>query len=37
MVLLSLEHPKAQPGSRFLLLFFEKPGIELATTGLQGE
>ena len=37
MGLLSREHPKAQPGGYFLLLFLEKPGIEHATPGLQGE
>ena len=38
MGLLSREHPKAQPGGFFfLLLFLEKPGIEPATPGLQGE
>ena len=35
--LLSREHPKAQPGDKFLLLFLEKPRIEPATPGLQGE
>ena len=33
MGLLFREHPKAQPGGVFL----EKPGIEPATPGLQGE
>ena len=37
LVLLSREHPKAQPSRRLFLLFFEKPGTELATPGLQGE
>ena len=37
MVLLSREHQKAQPVKWFLLLFLEKPGIEPATPGLQGE
>ena len=32
MGLLFREHPKAQPGG-----FLEKPGIETATPGLQGE
>ena len=35
--LLSREHPKAQPGGLFLLLFLEKPGVEPANPGLQGE
>ena len=37
LVLLSREHPKAQPSRRLFLLFFEKPGTEPATPGLQGE
>ena len=37
MGLLSREHPKAQLVGWFLLLFLEKPGIEPATPGLQGE
>ena len=35
--LLSREHSKAQPGGWFLLLFLEKPGVEPANPGLQGE
>ena len=35
--LLSREHPIAQPGGKFLLSFLEKPEIEPATPGLQGE
>ena len=37
LVLWSREHPKAQPSRRLFLLFLEKPGIEPATPGLQGE
>ena len=38
MGLLSREHPKAQPGRLlFVVVFMEKPGIEPATPGLQGE
>ena len=35
MGLLLREHPKAQPGGCFLLLFLEKPRIEPATPGAR--